>query len=45
MLYVASAVIIILGTMVIFTFEPCLTDDAGNLQEGVAPQFCHGVTN
>ncbi|WP_022873243.1 succinate dehydrogenase hydrophobic membrane anchor subunit [Nesterenkonia alba] len=42
-LYLSAAVIIILGTMVIFTFEPCLTDEAGNLLEGVAPEFCHGV--
>ena len=38
-LYVATAVIIILGTLVIFTFEPCLVDGAGNLLEA-SPAFC-----
>lgn len=38
-LYVATVVIIVLGTLVIFTFEPCLTDAAGNLL-GSSPAFC-----
>ena len=32
-------IIIVLGTLVIFTFEPCLTDAAGNLL-GSSPAFC-----
>lgn len=43
-LYGATAVIIILGTLVIFTFEPCLVDDAGNLVEST-PAFCESVIN
>ena len=39
-LYVSAAVVVILGTMVIFTFEPCLTDSAGQLLD-TAPSFCH----
>ena len=38
-LYAATTVIIVLGTLVIFTFEPCLTDAAGNLL-GSSPAFC-----
>jgi succinate dehydrogenase / fumarate reductase, membrane anchor subunit len=38
-LYAATTVIIVLGTLVIFTFEPCLTDAAGNLLEA-SPAFC-----
>ncbi|GAB3843051.1 succinate dehydrogenase hydrophobic membrane anchor subunit [Nesterenkonia populi] len=41
-LYVAAAVIIILGTMVIFTFEPCMVDESGELLE-YAPSFCQNV--
>lgn len=41
-LYISTVVIVILGTMVIFTFEPCLVDDAGNLLEQ-APAFCQNV--
>ncbi|RJN32024.1 succinate dehydrogenase hydrophobic membrane anchor subunit [Nesterenkonia natronophila] len=43
-LYLACAVIIILGTLVIFTFEPCLLDDAGNLMD-YSPSFCESVVN
>lgn len=38
-LYVATTVIIVLGTLVIFTFEPCLVDGAGNLLAD-SPAFC-----
>lgn len=38
-LYAATTIIIVLGTLVIFTFEPCLTDAAGNLL-GSSPAFC-----
>ena len=38
-LYVATAAIIILGTLVIFTFEPCMVDGAGNLLSNT-PAFC-----
>ncbi|MDO5634040.1 MAG: succinate dehydrogenase hydrophobic membrane anchor subunit [Micrococcus sp.] len=38
-LYIASASILILGTLVIFTFEPCMVDGAGNLLPSV-PEFC-----
>ncbi|GAA4773104.1 succinate dehydrogenase, hydrophobic membrane anchor protein [Citricoccus nitrophenolicus] len=38
-LYVATVVIIVLGTLVIFTFEPCLTDATGALLEA-SPAFC-----
>lgn len=38
-LYVATVVIIVLGTLVIFTFEPCMVDGAGNLLEA-SPAFC-----
>ncbi len=42
-LYVSTTVIIILGTMVIFTFEPCLVDNqTGELLESV-PSFCHDL--
>ena len=42
-LYVSSTVIIILGTMVIFTFEPCLVNnETGELLESV-PAFCHDL--
>ncbi|MBB4734583.1 succinate dehydrogenase hydrophobic membrane anchor subunit [Micrococcus cohnii] len=40
-LYVATAAIIILGTLVIFTFEPCMVDASGQLLKDV-PAFCHG---
>ena len=40
-LYISTAAIIILGTLVIFTFEPCLVDANGVLLDGV-PAFCHG---
>ncbi|WP_150462803.1 succinate dehydrogenase hydrophobic membrane anchor subunit [Nesterenkonia ebinurensis] len=43
-LYLAAAVIIILGTLVIFTFEPCLVDESGALLE-YAPSFCETVVN
>lgn len=39
-LYTASAAIIVLGTLVIFTFEPCMVDTAGNLLER-SPSFCY----
>ena len=38
-LYIATAVIIILGTLVIFTFDPCMVDASGALLEG-SPAFC-----
>lgn len=38
-LYVATAAIIILGTLVIFTFEPCMVDVSGKLMEH-SPAFC-----
>ncbi|HEY4615195.1 MAG TPA: succinate dehydrogenase hydrophobic membrane anchor subunit [Citricoccus sp.] len=38
-LYAATTIMIVLGTLVIFTFEPCLTDAAGNLLEA-SPAFC-----
>lgn len=38
-LYVATVAIVILGTLVIFTFEPCLVDAGGNLLDG-SPSFC-----
>ncbi|QCU78695.1 succinate dehydrogenase [Citricoccus sp. SGAir0253] len=38
-LYAATTVIIVLGTLVIFTFEPCLTDATGALLES-SPAFC-----
>ncbi len=42
-LYVSSTVIIILGTMVIFTFEPCLVNnETGELFDSV-PAFCHDL--
>ena len=41
-LYLSTVVIVILGTLVIFTFEPCMVDDAGNLMEQ-APAFCQNV--
>ena len=40
-LYVATAAIIILGTLVIFTFEPCMVDATGQLLSGT-PAFCAG---
>lgn len=38
-LYISTAVIIVLGTMVIFTFEPCLLDNATGqpLERAVCP--------
>ena len=38
-LYLASIAIVVLGTLVIFTFEPCMTDAAGNLLDN-SPSFC-----
>ncbi|MFC7403123.1 succinate dehydrogenase hydrophobic membrane anchor subunit [Citricoccus sp. GCM10030269] len=38
-LYSATVVIIVLGTLVIFTFEPCLVGPTGNLLES-SPAFC-----
>ncbi len=38
-LYLASVAIVVLGTLVIFTFEPCMTDAAGNLMDN-SPSFC-----
>ena len=38
-LYAATTIMIVLGTLVIFTFEPCLTDAAGNLLQS-SPAFC-----
>ena len=40
-LYVATAAIIILGTLVIFTFEPCMVDGTGQLLSN-SPAFCAG---
>src|SRR5699024_5143950 len=37
--YLPSIAIIVLGTLVIFTFEPCMTDAAGNLMDN-SPSFC-----
>ncbi|GAA1816434.1 succinate dehydrogenase hydrophobic membrane anchor subunit [Nesterenkonia flava] len=44
-LYLSTVVIIILGTLVIFTFEPCMLDDAGNLIDDAVPAFCEGIVN
>lgn len=41
-LYLSVIVIIVLGTMVIFTFEPCLLDNSGQLLES-SPAFCQNV--
>ncbi|MCH8560232.1 succinate dehydrogenase hydrophobic membrane anchor subunit [Nesterenkonia sp. LB17] len=41
-LYLSVIVIIVLGTMVIFTFEPCLLDNSGQLLES-SPSFCQNV--
>ncbi|MGC5048954.1 succinate dehydrogenase hydrophobic membrane anchor subunit [Micrococcus porci] len=38
-LYVATAVIIVLGSLVIFTFDPCMVDASGALLEG-SPAIC-----
>ena len=38
-LYVSTVVIIVLGTLVIFTFDPCMVDASGALLEG-SPAFC-----
>jgi len=38
-LYIATAAIIILGTLVIFTFEPCMVDASGALLEH-SPEIC-----
>ena len=38
-LYLARVAIVVLGTLVIFTFEPCMTDAAGNLMDN-SPSFC-----
>ena len=42
-LYLSTIVIIILGTLVIFTFEPCMVDEAGNLLNE-APSFCQNLS-
>ena len=42
-LYLSAVVIIILGTLVIFTFEPCMVDEAGNLLNE-APSFCQNLS-
>lgn len=36
-LYISAIVVVVLGTMVIFTFEPCMLDAAGNELPGA---FC-----
>lgn len=41
-LYLSTVVIVILGTLVIFTFEPCMVDEAGALLDQ-APAFCQNV--
>ena len=41
-LYLSTVVIIILGTLVIFTFEPCMVDTSGNLLDE-APAFCQNL--
>ena len=41
-LYLASIAIVVLGTLVIFTFEPCMTDAAGNLLDN-SPSFCYNL--
>ncbi|MCT1607829.1 succinate dehydrogenase hydrophobic membrane anchor subunit [Nesterenkonia massiliensis] len=41
-LFLSATVIIVLGTMVIFTFEPCLMNEAGELMER-APSFCQSA--
>lgn len=41
-LYLSTVVIVILGTLVIFTFEPCMVDEAGNLLDQT-PAFCQNV--
>jgi len=41
-LYLSVIVIIVLGTMVIFTFEPCMVDNAGQLLDA-SPSFCQNV--
>ncbi|MGO1182895.1 MAG: succinate dehydrogenase hydrophobic membrane anchor subunit [Micrococcaceae bacterium] len=38
-LYAASTAIIVLGTLVIFTFEPCMVDSSGQLLDR-SPSFC-----
>ena len=38
-LYIATAAIIILGTLVIFTFDPCMVDASGALLDS-SPAFC-----
>lgn len=38
-LYLATAAIILLGTLVIFTFDPCMADASGALLES-SPAFC-----
>src|SRR5690625_2743168 len=39
-LYLASTAIVVLGTLVIFAFEPCMTDAAGSLLDN-SPSFCY----
>ncbi len=41
-LTLSVAVIIVLGTLVIFTFEPCMVDNTGQLLDS-APAFCQNV--
>jgi succinate dehydrogenase / fumarate reductase membrane anchor subunit len=41
-LYAATTVIIVLGTLVIFTFEPCLVGADGMLLES-SPAFCENL--
>lgn len=42
LLGISTAVIIVLGALVIWTFDPCPVDAAGALLEGV-PSFCEDV--
>ena len=39
LLYVATIFIVVLGSLVIFTFDPCMVDASGALLEG-SPAFC-----
>ncbi|MFV0634232.1 succinate dehydrogenase hydrophobic membrane anchor subunit [Demequina sp.] len=41
-LRLSMIIIIVLGSLVIFTFDPCPVDAAGELLHGV-PSFCEGV--
>ncbi len=42
LLTTSVTLIIVLGSLVIFTFDPCPIDDAGNLLPGV-PTFCEDI--